>query len=82
MTRRFLFISALVASAIILSGCRDDGPPKKQYAFITNCVADFWTIGQVGAEKAAADLGVDVRVMMPSSLSDQKQILEDSITRG
>lgn len=56
-----------------------DGP---EYAFITNGVADFWTIGKAGAEKAAADLGVRAAVIMPSSITDQTRKLEDLLTRG
>jgi ABC-type sugar transport system substrate-binding protein len=56
-----------------------DGP---EYAFVTNGVADFWTIGKAGAEKAGADLGVKVSVIMPSSLTDQTRKIEDLLTRG
>ena len=56
-----------------------DGP---EYAFITNGVADFWTIGKAGAEKAAADLGVRVTTIMPSSITDQTRKIEDLLTRG
>jgi ABC-type sugar transport system substrate-binding protein len=56
-----------------------EGP---EYAFITNGVADFWTIGKAGAEKAAADLGVRATVIMPSSITDQTRKIEDLLTRG
>jgi ABC-type sugar transport system substrate-binding protein len=56
-----------------------DGP---EYALITNGVADFWTIGKAGAEKAAADLGVKVSVIMPSSITDQTRKIEDLLNRG
>lgn len=56
-----------------------EGP---EYAFITNGVADFWTIGKAGAEKAAADLGVKAVVIMPSSMTDQTRKVEDLLTRG
>lgn len=56
-----------------------EGP---EYAFITNGVADFWTIGKAGAEKAAADLGVKAAVIMPSSITDQTRKIEDLLTRG
>jgi ABC-type sugar transport system substrate-binding protein len=55
---------------------------KPDYAFITNGVADFWTIGKAGAEKAAADLGVRATVIMPSSITDQTRKIEDLLTRG
>jgi len=56
-----------------------EGP---EYAFITNGVADFWTIGKAGAEKAAAELGVRATVIMPSSITDQTRKIEDLLTRG
>lgn len=56
-----------------------EGP---EYAFITNGVADFWTIGQAGALKAAADLNVKAAVIMPSSITDQTRKIEDLLTRG
>jgi len=56
-----------------------EGP---EYAFITNGVADFWTIGKAGAEKAAAELGVRATVIMPSSITDQTRKVEDLLTRG
>jgi len=56
-----------------------EGP---EYAFITNGVADFWTIGKAGAEKAAADLGVRATVIMPSSITDQTRKIEHLLTRG
>ncbi|MFM8579025.1 MAG: substrate-binding domain-containing protein [Planctomycetaceae bacterium] len=55
---------------------------KPDYAFITNGVADFWTIGKAGAEKAASDLGVKATVIMPSSITDQTRKIEDLLTRG
>ena len=56
-----------------------EGP---EYAFITNGVADFWTIGRAGALKAAADLGVKAAVIMPNSITDQTRKIEDLLTRG
>jgi ABC-type sugar transport system substrate-binding protein len=53
-----------------------------EYAFITNGVADFWTIGKAGAVKAAADLGVKATVIMPASITDQTRKIEDLLTRG
>jgi len=71
-------LASLLAGAAA-SGATADGP---EYAFITNGVADFWTIAKAGAEKAAADLGVRVTVIMPSSITDQTRKIEDLLTRG
>jgi ABC-type sugar transport system substrate-binding protein len=61
------------------AAAKGQGP---EYAFITNGVADFWTIGKAGAEQAAADLGVKAAVIMPSSITDQTRKIEDLLTRG
>lgn len=70
----------------LLGGCRDSSEPggvgSPRYAFITNGVAEFWTIAEAGAKQAGKDLGVEVGVFMPGSLTDQKQMLEDAAARG
>ena len=73
----------------LLTGCGEGGggdgktSTTLRLAFVTNGVADFWTIGQAGAENAGKDLGVDVQVLMPAGgISEQKDILEDLITKG
>ena len=81
-------VPCLLTLALVLTGCGDSGDPgakpaaAARYAFITNGVAEFWTIAEAGAKQAGKDLGVEVGVFMPGSLSDQKQMLEDAVTRG
>jgi ribose transport system substrate-binding protein len=84
MTKRIFFLSGLLAGAgALFTGCGpEEGEVSKRYAFITNGVAEFWTIAEAGANKAGSDLGVEVSVLMPGSLSDQKNMIEDAITRG
>jgi ribose transport system substrate-binding protein len=75
-----LFCCLLVLT--VLSACRESTETPARYAFITNGVAEFWTIAEAGAKQAGLDLGVEVAVQMPGSLSDQKQMMEDAVTRG
>lgn len=90
MMSRIGFLILFLFSLSLFVSCTDDSgdagtsgaEAKKRYAFITNGVAEFWTIAEAGANAAGKDLGVDVSVLMPGSLSDQKQIMEDAITRG
>ncbi|MEC8824611.1 MAG: sugar-binding protein [Verrucomicrobiota bacterium] len=82
MTRRFLYTAVLAAFSLLATGCRDAGPAKKRYAYVTNGVAEFWTLAEAGANKAGTELDVDVSVLMPGSLTDQKNMLEDALTRG
>jgi len=73
---------------LFLNSCGDAGDTtsggvaKARYAFVTNGVAEFWTIAEAGANQAGKDLGVEVETFMPGSLTDQKQMLEDAVTRG
>lgn len=56
---------------------------KPHLAFVSNGVADFWTIAKAGALAAGRELGCPVTVEFPGAgLSDQKRMLEDLIIRG
>jgi ribose transport system substrate-binding protein len=89
LSRSFSLPLSIAAFLSLLTGCGDSGsgggeggPAKARYAFITNGVAEFWTIAEAGAKQAGQDLGVEVGVFMPGSLTDQKQMMEDAVTRG
>ena len=59
--------------------------PKKSphLAFVSNGVADFWTIAKAGAIAAGKELGCKVTVEFPGGgLGDQKRMLEDLVARG
>jgi ribose transport system substrate-binding protein len=55
---------------------------KPHVAFVSNGVADFWTIAKAGAIAAGKELGCEVTVQFPAGLSDQKRMLEDLVARG
>jgi ribose transport system substrate-binding protein len=91
-------VAVVVAALLVVPGCRkssstgqSESAPAKEaaaakgtpsYAYITNGVADFWEHAEAGAKKAGQDLGVDVTVIMPSSITDQTRKIEDLLTRG
>ncbi|MSR66287.1 MAG: sugar ABC transporter substrate-binding protein [Pedosphaera sp.] len=88
--RSHLILSLLLALGV---GCNKTEPgvgpkpatstKKPRLAYISNGVADFWTIAKVGAEKAGKELGADAQVLMPAGgISDQKRIIEDLLIRG
>src|SRR5262245_35738510 len=91
MIRHFSAI-ALVIALSLGSGCSDGkkaantgAPPEKQtaeFAFVTNGVADFWTLAAAGANKAGEDLGVGVEIITPESMTAQTRRIEDLLTRG
>lgn len=58
------------------------GSAGPNYAFITNGVAGFWEHAEAGAKAAEKELGVDVTVIMPSSMTDQTRKIEDLLNRG
>jgi len=76
--------SSIVILLLLASGCSPQGSKngKPSLAFVSNGVADFWTIAEQGAMKAGEDLGVDVTVIMPSNMTDQTRKIEDLLTRG
>ncbi len=77
-----------LAAVLTFAGCGDSeksasrAVEKSRYVFISNGVAQFWTIAEAGAKQASKELGVDVGIYMPGSLTEQKQMLEDALTRG
>jgi ribose transport system substrate-binding protein len=84
---QFILVITLTCLAFSFSACTESskqgGSGKKRFAFVTNGVADFWTIAEAGAKTAGADLGVEVQVLMPTGgITEQKQMLEDIVTRG
>jgi len=55
---------------------------KPSFSFITTGPADFWTIAELGAKKAAAEFGAEVTVVMPNGITEQTRKIEDMLTRG
>jgi ribose transport system substrate-binding protein len=62
---------------------RGDDP---KIAFVTNGIANFWTIAEKGALKAGQDLKCNVTVKMPTReggrAANQKRILEQLLSQG
>ncbi len=89
---KVLTAGAIIVALALVPGCTSRKEVDRKgatseaatpsFAFITNGVADFWEHAEAGAEKAGEDLGVDVDVIMPSSITDQTRKVEDLITRG
>jgi ribose transport system substrate-binding protein len=77
---------SLLCLAMALSSCGGSGEPSgaaaPRVAFITNGVADFWTVAEAGAKAGAAEAGVEVLVLMPGrGMEEQKSMVEDCLTR-
>ena len=57
---------------------------KPTIAFVTNQIASFWNIAEVGCKDAAEDFDVEVDVRFPNeaTATKQKQIVEDLMSSG
>ncbi|MGC3970460.1 MAG: substrate-binding domain-containing protein [Pirellulales bacterium] len=84
MNRRTLLASFAVFVLAVPSFAQDDAAKKPRLAFVTNCVAEFWTVGSFGVEAAKKEFGVDAVVRMPANgtAEEQKRILEDLLAKG
>ena len=60
------------------------GADRPTVAFISNNPFEFWTIARKGTEKAAKEFDVDVEFRMPAqgSADEQRQIIEDLLSKG
>lgn len=91
---RFHIAAFITSLSILLVGCggggetesgqaSGGGDPRPRIAYVTNGVADFWTIAEAGANAAGEEFDVDVEVLMPTGgVTDQKRMLEDLVARG
>jgi ribose transport system substrate-binding protein len=80
-------LAILGVSALAIVACNREtggGGAKPRVAFVTNCVAPFWTIAEAGVEAAKQKFGVDVSFYMPPSgnVAEQKAKLEDLMASG
>jgi ribose transport system substrate-binding protein len=78
--------SDLVAAQKARIAAFKTAPMKRPHvAFVSNGVADFWTIAKAGAIAAGKDKSIDcdVTVEFPGGgLADQKRMLEDLVIKG
>jgi ribose transport system substrate-binding protein len=87
-----------VTLAALLAGCKGETspPPAPQaaagtsrsasrptVAYVTNGIASFWTIAEVGAKTAGKDFDAEVLVRMPpSGEPDQRRMIEELLALG
>ncbi len=78
---RLAGVTLLIGGVTCSREAQDSGKPR--IAYVTNGVAAFWTIAQVGVEHAGRDFDADVSVHMPAEgISDQKRMVQDLLTVG
>ena len=79
------WMAGLLAAAVAVSGCGEKpagSVERKKFAVFTTGVASFWDICKIGAENAGKELDVDVEVVMPNGGVEQKNKMEDLLSRG
>ena len=87
--------SLLVLACSVAAACGSDGDgggggaaagaaARPQLAFVTNCVAEFWTVATFGVEASKQQHGVDVAVRMPpnGTAEEQQRFLLDLLSKG
>ena len=94
--RRRIALGFAVLGLMILGGCNSssestssDGADAKtgdkpHIVFVTNQIASFWRIADVGCKDAGKELDVEVSVIMPPNATavEQKRLVEDLIVSG
>lgn len=81
---RILTVLFLAQLAACNNSAANTGDGTPRLAFVTNCVAGFWTIGEHGVAAAAAECGATTIVRMPpnGTTEEQKRLLEDLVASG
>jgi len=74
----------LVAATPLLAQEPPAAKKRPRVAFVTNCVAQFWTVAKFGVEAGEKEFDVEAVVRMPANgtAEEQKRILEDLLAKG
>ena len=75
-----LITLAAVTFALIGCGKKNDG--KEKYAFVVGGTGSYWEYCQNGGTAAAKELGVGIEFMVSSKADDQKNQIEDLLSKG
>lgn len=84
MIRTLATLALALSAALPLFGQEAAAAKKPRLAFVTNCVAEFWTVASFGVEAAKKEFGIEALVRMPANgtAEEQKRILEDLLAKG
>ena len=80
---RYSLVAAVAALLAFVPACGKKSG-KIKIGVVTNCTAEFWSICEAGAKKAAAEFDVDLVFRQPtnSSVPDQMEIVEGFMQQG
>jgi ribose transport system substrate-binding protein len=89
-----LTVLSSISLALISGGCKGESSPqpaakpkpstsRPTVAYVTNGIASFWTIAEVGANTAGKEFDAEVLVRMPpSGEPDQRRMIEELLALG
>jgi ribose transport system substrate-binding protein len=72
-TLRAAVLVALAAVVVSVPACGDKdkgGPARVTVGVVTNCTAEFWSLAEAGANKAAKEFDVDLQFRQPEKAFD------------
>ena len=80
---RFGLVAAVAAVLACVPACGKKSG-KIKIGVVTNCTAEFWSICEAGAKKAAAEHDVDLVFRQPTNMSvpDQMEIVDGFLQQG
>ncbi|HEY1187906.1 MAG TPA: substrate-binding domain-containing protein [Gemmata sp.] len=74
---RISVVAALAAVLACVPACgKKDGAGKLKIGVVTNCTADFWSLCEAGATKAAGEHNVDLQFRQPEKAFNAKVQME------
>ena len=78
MALRIVPILVAGVGLAMIPACGKSGPQKTKVAIVTNCTAEFWSIAEAGANKAAQEEDVEVIFRQPEKMdvAVQMEIVE------
>ena len=82
---RFSAVSIIAALIACVPACSSKKDGRITIGVVTNCTADFWSICEAGANKAAKEYDVDLQFRQPEKAFDaavQMQIIEAWVKQG
>jgi ribose transport system substrate-binding protein len=88
VTVRIVCLFSIAAGLAAVPACSNSGTgdrgDRPRVAIVTNCTAEFWSICEAGAKKAAADFDADLDFRQPKTLSvsDQRELVDAVIRVG
>src|SRR3954470_14649975 len=79
---RLGLVAAVAAGLAGLPACGSRKAEKPRVAVVTNCTAEFWSICESGATKAAREFDVDLDFRQPKTLdvAVQREVI-DAVTK-